>query len=58
MLGPDTEQYAGDGIKRASLGEIAGAARRLEAIGFDGITAPEAGHEGFLKTLDQVDGGV
>ena len=48
MLGPDTEQYAGDGIKRASLVEIAAAARRLEAIGFDGITAPEAGHDPYL----------
>ena len=48
MLGPDTEQYAGDGIKRASLVEIAAAARRLEDIGFDGITAPEAGHDPYL----------
>jgi probable F420-dependent oxidoreductase len=48
MLGPDTEQYAGDGIKRASLEEIGSAARRLEELGFDGVTAPEAGHDPYL----------
>lgn len=48
MLGPDTEQYAGDGVKRASLEEIGLAARRLEEIGFDGVTAPEAGHDPYL----------
>jgi probable F420-dependent oxidoreductase len=48
MLGPDTEQYAGDGIKQASVGDIAAASRRLESLGFDGITAPEAGHDPYL----------
>jgi probable F420-dependent oxidoreductase len=48
MLGPDTGQYAGDGVQRASVAEIAAAARRLEAVGFDGITAPEAGHDPYL----------
>ncbi len=48
MLGPDTEQYAGDGIKQASVADIAAASRRLEALGFDGITAPEAGHDPYL----------
>lgn len=48
MLGPDTEQYAGEGVKKARVGEIAAAARRLEALGFDGITAPEAGHDPYL----------
>jgi probable F420-dependent oxidoreductase len=48
MLGPDTEQYAGDGQKYASASEIAAAARRLEDLGFDGVTAPEAGHDPFL----------
>ena len=51
MLGPDTEQYAGDGIRRASVPEIAAAARRLEALGFDGITAPEAGHDPYLPLM-------
>ena len=51
MLGPDTEQYAGDGIRRASVPEIAAAARRLEALGFDGITAPEAGHDPYLPLV-------
>lgn len=48
MLGPDTEQYAGEGVKKAKLVEIAASARRLEALGFDGITAPEAGHDPYL----------
>ncbi|MAJ61084.1 MAG: hypothetical protein CBC48_14610 [bacterium TMED88] len=48
MLGPDTEQYAGDGIASASLSDIAQAAGRLEGLGFDGITAPEAGHDPYL----------
>jgi probable F420-dependent oxidoreductase len=48
MLGPDTEQYAGDGVKRHGLAEIAAASRRLEDLGFDGITAPEAGHDAYL----------
>jgi probable F420-dependent oxidoreductase len=48
MLGPDTEQYAGEGQPPLSLAEIAAAARRCEALGFDGVTAPEAGHDPFL----------
>lgn len=48
MLGPDTEQYAGDGQKQASIADIVNAARRMEALGFDGVTAPEAGHDPFL----------
>ncbi len=48
MLGPDTDQYAGDGQPPASIGGIAAAARRMEALGFDCVTAPEAGHDPFL----------
>lgn len=48
MLGPDTEQYAGEGVKKASLSDIAESARRLEELGFDGLTAPEAGHDPYL----------
>lgn len=48
MLGPDTEQYAGEGVKKHGVAEIAAASRRLEALGFDGITAPEAGHDAYL----------
>ena len=48
MLSPETDQYAGDGGRKASIGDIAAAARRIEAIGFDAVTAPEAGHDPFL----------
>ena len=48
MLGPDTKQYAGDGIKQASLVEIGAAARRLEELGIDGITATAAGPDHYL----------
>ena len=40
MLGPDTEQYAGEGVKKASLADIGRSAGRLEELGFDGLTAP------------------
>ena len=48
MLSPDTDQYAGEGQKKAGIAEIAAAALRMEALGFDGVTAPEAGHDPFL----------
>ncbi|MFQ5471274.1 MAG: TIGR03617 family F420-dependent LLM class oxidoreductase [Dehalococcoidia bacterium] len=48
MLGPDTDQYAGRGQRSTSIGRIAAAARRVESLGFDGTTAPEAGHDPFL----------
>ncbi len=48
MLGPDTDQYAGEGVKKARLSDIGEAARRLESLGFDGLTAPEAGHDPYL----------
>jgi probable F420-dependent oxidoreductase len=48
MLGPDTDQYAGKGQQPTSIERIAAAARRVESLGFDGTTAPEAGHDPFL----------
>jgi len=48
MLGPETEQYAGEGQAPLDLAAIAQAAARAEALGFDGLTAPEAGHDPFL----------
>jgi probable F420-dependent oxidoreductase len=48
MLAPTTEQYAGDGQKQASIADIAAAAKRMEELGFDGVTAPEAGHDPYL----------
>jgi len=48
MLGPDTDQYAGKGQQTLSVERIAAAARRVESLGFDGATTPEAGHDPFL----------
>lgn len=48
MLGPDTDQYAGRGQERLGIPTIVDAARRAEALGFDSVTAPEAGHDPFL----------
>jgi probable F420-dependent oxidoreductase len=48
MLGPDTDQYAGEGQPVMSVGRIAAEARKAEDLGFDGVTAPEAGHDPFL----------
>ena len=51
MLGPDTDQYAGDGQATTDIAGIAAAARRTEELGFDGVTAPEAGHDPFLPLV-------
>jgi probable F420-dependent oxidoreductase len=48
LLNLETEQYAGTGHQVMSLANIAAAARRVEALGFDGATIPEAGHDPFL----------
>lgn len=48
MLSPDTEQYAGDGQPPANIESIVAAATRAQRLGFDGVTAPEAGHDPFL----------
>ncbi len=48
MLAPETDQYAGDEQQSISIARIAEAARSAENLGFDGITAPEAGHDPFL----------
>jgi hypothetical protein len=50
MLGPDTDQYAGDGQGTTDIAGIAAAARRTEELGFDGVTAPEAGHDPSAPT--------
>jgi len=51
LLNPDTAQYAGKGQARATIAAIAEEARRIEALGFDGICAPEAGHDPFLPLV-------
>jgi probable F420-dependent oxidoreductase len=48
MLSPDTDQYAGEGGHKAGIADIVAAASRMEALGFDGLTAPEAGHDPYL----------
>jgi probable F420-dependent oxidoreductase len=51
ILGPDTDQYAGEGQETSDIGTIAAAARWCEELGFDGLTAPEAGHDPFLPLI-------
>ena len=48
LLNPDTAQYAGKGQAKPTIADIAAAARATEALGFDGVCAPEAGHDPFL----------
>jgi probable F420-dependent oxidoreductase len=48
ILGPDTDQYAGRGQAVTSIGHISQISRRMEAIGFDAVTVPEAGHDPYL----------
>ena len=48
LFAPSTEQYAGQGQPHHSPADITRSAQRLEALGFDGVTAPEAGHDPFL----------
>jgi probable F420-dependent oxidoreductase len=48
LLNPEAAQYAGKGQAKPTIADLAAAARRSEALGFDGICAPEAGHDPFL----------
>jgi probable F420-dependent oxidoreductase len=48
MLGPETDQYAGKGQEGLSVAKVAKSARRMESLGFDCVTTPEAGHDPFL----------
>ena len=48
MLSPETEQYAGKGDGGVSIAGIAAVARKVEELGFDGVTVPEAGHDPYL----------
>ena len=51
LLNPDTAQYAGKGQAKPTIADIAAAARATEALGFDGVCAPEAGHDPFLPLM-------
>jgi probable F420-dependent oxidoreductase len=43
-----SEQYAGQGQPQVTPAHVTESARRLEALGFDGISSPEVGHDPFL----------
>src|ERR1700752_2663234 len=51
LLNPDTPQYGGKGQARPTVESIAAAARAIEALGFDGVCTPEAGHDPFLPLM-------
>jgi probable F420-dependent oxidoreductase len=48
ILGPETDQYAGEGQARLGVERIARVSRKVEELGFDGLTTPEAGHDPYL----------
>jgi len=48
LLNPETAQYAGKGQAKPTIADVAAAARKIEALGFDGVCTPEAGHDPFL----------
>jgi len=51
ILNPETEQYAGTGRTIISIPAVAAEAKRIEELGFDGLCAPEAGHDPFLPLM-------
>jgi probable F420-dependent oxidoreductase len=51
LFGPDTEAYAGNGQAPVTLKQLAEDASRLEAMGFDSLSSPEAGHDPFLPLM-------
>jgi probable F420-dependent oxidoreductase len=51
LLNLETEQYAGKGQHLLGIDGIAAAARKIEALGFDGATMPEAGYDPFLPLM-------
>jgi probable F420-dependent oxidoreductase len=51
ILNPETEQYAGTGTLKVSLAGVAADAKRIEALGYDGLCSPEAGHDAFLPLM-------
>lgn len=48
LVAVESAQYAGQGQARITPAQIVASARRLEALGFDNVSAPEAGHDPFL----------
>lgn len=48
LLGPDVEQYTGGDQVRLTFAGMIETARQLEALGFDGLTMPDAGHDPYM----------
>ncbi|MFQ5478887.1 MAG: TIGR03617 family F420-dependent LLM class oxidoreductase [Candidatus Binatia bacterium] len=51
LLNPETDQYAGKGVRAWTLRRVAESARAAESLGFDGLCTPEAGHDPFLPLM-------
>ncbi len=51
LHGPTLEQYSGGEAAAMGIEQIARTARRIEELGFDGVTTPEAGHDPFLPLM-------
>jgi probable F420-dependent oxidoreductase len=49
--GPSIEQYSGGAAPVVGIKQIATIARRIEDMGFDGVTSPEAGHDPYLPLM-------
>ncbi len=47
----ETEQYAGKGQHVAGIPALAASARKIEELGYDGATMPEAGYDPFLPLM-------
>lgn len=48
LWGPDDEQYAGGKQARLTIAKLIETAKQWEALGFDGLTVPEAGHDPYM----------
>ncbi len=51
MMSPKTDQYAGKGGATTGISDIVADAKAMEDLGFDGIMAPEAGHDPYLPLV-------
>lgn len=51
LLNLEVDQYAGMGQAATTIAAIAGNARAIEALGYDGATMPEAGYDPFLPLM-------
>lgn len=51
LLGPTSRQYSGVGQSSPGVASLVVESRELEALGFDSLSAPEAGHDPFLPLM-------